>query len=37
MAKAKYTKTTKRRIRKGGSNTRKCNMCGGRGYIRLKK
>ena len=35
MAKAKVTHRT--RTRKGGKSTRKCNMCGGRGYIRLKK
>lgn len=38
MAKAKYTKTTtKRRVRKGGKNTRQCNMCHGRGYITINK
>ena len=37
MAWAKYTKTTKTRIRKGTKNVRKCNMCGGRGYIWVKK
>ena len=36
MAKAVVTRK-RTRIRKGGKNTRKCNMCGGRGYIRLKK
>lgn len=35
MAKAKVTRKT--RTRKGGSSTRKCNMCGGRGYIKVKK
>lgn len=35
MAKAKVTHKT--RIRKGGKNTRKCNICHGTGYVKLKK
>lgn len=38
MAKAKYTKTTtKTRVKKTKKSTRRCNMCGGKGYISLKK
>lgn len=37
MAKASYTKTTKRRIKKGSKSARKCNMCHGTGYIKSKK
>ena len=35
MATAKVTK--KSRTKKGGKGTRKCNMCGGKGYIKVKK
>lgn len=34
---AKQKVTTKRRVKKTGSNTRKCNMCGGKGYYTVKK